>query len=59
MKMNIVRDAIMLTGLAAIVAGLYQAWPPLAWIAGGSALCAGTLLSWRLERFNRKPRREG
>ena len=40
------RDAFLLCGFAAIEAGLYQAWPPAAWIVGGLVLCGGALASW-------------
>ena len=33
-------------GLVCIVVGLYQAWPPLAWIVGGAGLISGGV-AWR------------
>jgi hypothetical protein len=47
--MRLFRDFVLLIGLGCVVTGLYQAWPPLAWIVGGSALCAGTLASWYVQ----------
>lgn len=30
-------DAVGVGGLACVLCGLYQAWPPLAWVVGGAA----------------------
>ena len=56
--MRAMRDLILLIGLGALLTGLYQAWPPLAWIVGGGVLCVGTLAWWYMEQRG-KHRRQG
>jgi hypothetical protein len=41
--MTILRDGILIVGVFCIVTGLYQAWPPLAWIVGGLFFCGGAI----------------
>jgi len=46
-RQELLRDALTLCGMIAVVIGLYLAWPPLAWIAGGALLLAGGI-GWQL-----------
>ena len=38
--LEVVRDTILLAGVAAITFGLWQWYPPAAWIFGGSVVAA-------------------
>ena len=39
-RVTVFRDILTLCGIGCIVVGLYLAWPPLAWLAGGAAMAA-------------------
>lgn len=44
-------EACFLAGLACLTAGLWQVWPPLAWIGGGALLLAMGLWGARAAAF--------
>lgn len=46
---RLIRDALTIAGFSCITYGMYLAWPPLAWLAGGSALCSLALAALRTE----------
>jgi len=50
--MTILRDVIAVCGAAAVLFGLYQAWPPAAWILGGAGTLAAVICS-RLSELKR------
>ena len=50
-------DIVIFGGASGVLYGLYQAWPPLAWIVGGVGAISGTLFVWI--RQEREKRREG
>ena len=41
-------DVLLVTGAVAVCVGLWQAWPPLAWIVGGvAAIIAGLGIQYK------------
>jgi len=43
--MTWLRDSLALAGCGAITFGLWQAWPPLAWMFGGAVLLGTAIMA--------------
>jgi hypothetical protein len=52
----IVRDAVGLAGVAAIVVGLYQAYAPIAWMFGGAVAVAWSFAAEATALFSTRQR---
>jgi hypothetical protein len=48
---DLVADSLLVAGQAAMIVGLWLAWPPLGWMAGGAGLIGcGLLVAWTQRR---------
>lgn len=50
------RELSAALGIVGISIGLYLAWPPLAWIAGGGIMLGMAVVSWMVEQRTRAKR---